>query len=417
MTCACLPGARASAKQSTSAALLLSSRNSASQQQCSRYSHRYSLLAPCFAGVSLLDPVKAAKESQQRNNQQQRRQQQQQQLDDVIAANPALQTLSNDMNPLVARCMAKLGYYEPTPIQSAAWPAAAAGKDLQGIAEPGSGKTLAYLLPAFARLASNDTSSAANGSSSGIEVVQPQMLVLAPSRELAQQVYNNCKSLFAVTALSTCCVFGGAPKDQQVTKLQQRQPAVLVATPGRLLDLVDSGVIGLERVRVVVLDEADKMLSVGFEPQLQRLKGLLLDNRVTSAQQLQQQPVKKKHKKQKREAGPAAVDGGNLRPQVLLFTATFPAAVQLTAEGWLQPDAVKVTVRAGADSISRTITQVSTGTATLTYFLVSWLRVFSAGLLVSLNPLHVTTYDTSASTAAVQCVGTLRYQLPSCRAQ
>lgn len=324
----------------------------------------------CHIGVNLLDPIRAAKESQQRSTAQQQRKQQHQQLDEVIAAQPALQSLYSNVSPHIARYMAKLGHHEPMPIQAATWPAAVAGKDVQGVAEPGSGKTLAYLMPVLASLAQQQMSGTASAASSALgqnavrpnsssDAVQPRVLVLAPSRELAQQVFANCKALFAVTAASTSCVFGGVPKEEQIQKLLQQQPAVLVATPGRLLDLVDSGVVDLQQIHAIVLDEADKMLSVGFEPQLQRLKGILLDSKGSAAGQSksQTQQKSKKHKKPKEEQGDT-VTAGSVRPQVLLFTATFPAGVQATAEAWLQPDAVKVTCRAGADSISRTITQV-----------------------------------------------------------
>jgi superfamily II DNA/RNA helicase len=261
--------------------------------------------------------------------------------------------------------MAKLGYVEPTPIQQAAWQPAVAGSDVQGVAEPGSGKTLAYLLPLLARLAEMQPPATADGSSSSSSSgapVQPEGLILAPSRELAQQVFAVAASLAAVTGISSSCVFGGIPKQQQAEKLSALLPRLLVATPGRLLELIGDGLIGLGSVQVVVLDEADKMLSVGFEPQLQLLKGMLLSKRQGSSKQ----------KKQRKQTDSAAAAGpgssqqqqqqqqqqGSRRPQVLLFTATLPAAVTATADVWLLPAAVRVSCTAGADSISRTITQV-----------------------------------------------------------
>jgi superfamily II DNA/RNA helicase len=317
------------------------------------------------AGVGLLDPVKASQQ-QQRRQQQQQHQQQHQQLDEVIASAPALSALSQTLNPLLARCMAKLGYVEPTPIQQAAWKPAAAGRDVQGVAEPGSGKTLAYLLPLLTRLADMQPPAAAaaaagdgsgSSSSSSVAPVQPQGLILAPSRELAQQVFAVAASLAGVTGVSSSCVFGGVPKQQQAEKLSALLPRLLVATPGRLLELIGDGLIGLGSVQVVVLDEADKMLSVGFEPQLQLLKGMLLSDRQGSGKQKK----KRKQADSAAAAGPGASQQqkqGGGRPQVLLFTATLPAAVQATADVWLLPAAVRVSCTAGADSISRTITQV-----------------------------------------------------------
>jgi ATP-dependent RNA helicase DDX5/DBP2 len=264
--------------------------------------------------------------------------------------------------------MAKLGYVEPTPIQQAAWQPAVAGRDVQGVAEPGSGKTLAYLLPLLVRLADMQPAAAAaaagdSSSSSSEAPVQPHGLILAPSRELAQQVFAVAASLAGVTGISSSCVFGGVPKQQQSEKLSSVLPRLLVATPGRLLELIGDGLIGLGSAQVVVLDEADKMLSVGFEPQLQLLKGMLLSDRQGSSSKL------KKKRKQADSAAAAAAAGlgasqqqqqqqGSGRLQVLLFTATLPAAVQATADVWLLPAAVRVSCTAGADSISRTITQV-----------------------------------------------------------
>jgi superfamily II DNA/RNA helicase len=166
------------------------------------------------------------------------------------------------------------------------------------------------------------------------------------------------------------------PKQQQVEKLSALLPRLLVATPGRLLELIGDGLIGLGSVQVAVLDEADKMLSVGFEPQLQLLKGMLLGNRSSrtdEAAAANGSGSSSKQKKKRKQADSAAAAGSSQpqqqqqqqpssseQLQVLLFTATLPAAVQATAGVWLLPGAVRVSCTAGADSISRTITQVST---------------------------------------------------------
>eukprot|EP00775_Hariotina_reticulata_P002128 gene2128-2447_t len=212
---------------------------------------------PAAEGVSLLDPVKAAQGMTNRGPNQ--RQQVVVQLEDVIAASPALRQLQQQQLPAVLiRCMAKLGFMDPTPIQAACWPAACAGKDLQGLAEPGSGKTLAYLLPAFARLSDSDNGApggAGPGSSvsqvsttAAVPPVLPEVLILAPSHELAQQVLGQCTALFSTTGVSSSCVYGGVPKEQQVLQLQQRRPRVVVATPGRLLDLLDAAVLSLQAI-------------------------------------------------------------------------------------------------------------------------------------------------------------------------
>jgi ATP-dependent RNA helicase DDX5/DBP2 len=264
--------------------------------------------------------------------------------------------------------MAKLSYLEPTPIQEAAWGPAVAGNDVQGVAEPGSGKTLAYLLPLLARLADMQPLPAAAAAANGADPVnpapvQPQGLVLVPSRELAQQVQAVAALLTAVTNVSSSCVFGGVPKQQQIEKLSSLLPRLLIATPGRLLEHIGDGFIGLGSVQVVVLDEADKMLSVGFEPQLQRLKGMLLRESAKGSSKSNVAAAEASSKQKKRKqadstASAAAAAEGSGRPQVLLFTATLPAAVQATAAVWLLPGASRLSCTAGADCISRTITQV-----------------------------------------------------------
>jgi superfamily II DNA/RNA helicase len=126
------------------------------------------------------------------------------------------------------------------------------------------------------------------------------------------------------------------------------------------LDLLDSGVIAFDNTSLVVLDEADKMLSVGFEPQLQRLKAVLLDSKAAAGQtEASTGPVsKKKSKKQKQETAAASTAAGQ-HCQVLLFSATLPKAVRVTADVWLKAGYKSVSCSAGADAISHTITQVS----------------------------------------------------------
>lgn len=280
--------------------------------------------------------------------------------------------------------MARLGFREAAPIQAAAWPPACAGRDVQGLAEPGSGKTLAYLLPALAHVAgsagsSNGGGGAAAAAAGGAAVARPRALVLAPSRELATQVSRQAAALFGVSGVAVGCVTGGAERAAQLAALAARPPGLLVATPGRLLDLADAGAVDLASVELLVLDEADKMLDVGFGPQLARLRALLLggggggsaDAAAGQAAQQQQQGGKgKKRKKpgqQQQEgagAAGAAASGGRRRLQVLLFTATMPRALADTAAAWLGggssggAPAARLEVRPGPESISKSITQV-----------------------------------------------------------
>lgn len=143
----------------------------------------------------------------------------------------------------------KLGFVTPTPIQSAAIPPALDGRDVVGIAQTGTGKTLAFGLPMAARLKTFQIG-----------------LVLAPTRELAQQIEETLKSL----GLKTALLIGGAPIGRQVMQLRGR-PQVIVATPGRLEDHLSQKSMDLRNASIIVLDEADRMLDMGFAPAIKRI--------------------------------------------------------------------------------------------------------------------------------------------------
>ncbi|GLI64681.1 hypothetical protein VaNZ11_008035 [Volvox africanus] len=261
--------------------------------------------------------------------------------------------------PLLQACMLSLHHLEPTPVQERCWPSALEGRDIQGVAEPGSGKTLAYLLPGLVKLQTDGHSAASHPEG-------PAMLVLLPTRELAQQVAGQCRAIRPVTGLRTLCVFGGAPREEQAALLLTKQPHVLVATPGRLLDLVDGGELKLQdTVRYLVLDEADKMLSLGFKPQLDRLYDMHLKSHDEAATTATAAPATRNKKAAKakiaQEPAPlpgAMAAGDGPRPQVLLFSATMPETVIVAAAQWLRrPEIVSVN-SSGANAISRTVTQV-----------------------------------------------------------
>jgi len=152
------------------------------------------------------------------------------------------------------------GIVTPLPIQAATLPDALAGRDILGQAETGSGKTLAFGLPLLTRLAA-----AAAAGGAGKRTRQPRALVLVPTRELARQIHGDLAPLASAVGLRLLAVYGGAPLRSQIQALR-RGIDVVVATPGRLTDLLNRGACSLDMVAVAVLDEADHMADLGFLP-------------------------------------------------------------------------------------------------------------------------------------------------------
>ncbi|MDB1123482.1 DEAD/DEAH box helicase [Vibrio algarum] len=197
--------------------------------------------------------------------------------------------------PLLAR-ITELGYQQPTPIQAQVIPSVLAGRDLIAGANTGSGKTASFALPMLQHIHAEKPMSSKGGKGN-----YATGLILVPTRELAKQVADNIKS-YAVHfngAIKTVAVFGGVSANTQMLALRGGTD-ILVATPGRLLDLISSNAIKLDRVKTVVLDEADRMLSLGFTEELSELLALL--------------PNKK---------------------QTLLFSATFPEQVEALTQDLL----------------------------------------------------------------------------------
>jgi len=151
---------------------------------------------------------------------------------------------------------------DPTPIQALAIPAALSGRDVLGRGRTGSGKTLAFVLPMLARLAGRPGKRR-----------QPRGLVLAPTRELAMQVIDVLRPLAAASGLRQQLVIGGSSYDRQIRGLERAD--IVVATPGRLVDLADRGSVDLGGVQMVVLDEADHMADLGFMPEIEAIMGRL----------------------------------------------------------------------------------------------------------------------------------------------
>ena len=146
--------------------------------------------------------------------------------------------------------LAMAGLSSPTPIQTQAIPFALAGRDVIGCAQTGTGKTAAFVIPIIERLAQ-------------LPKTEPQVLILAPTRELAVQILNTIETLGRRRGIFATVLVGGADMQAQLRGLRQR-PDILVATPGRLLDHMWNGTVNLLPIKILVLDEADRMLDMGF---------------------------------------------------------------------------------------------------------------------------------------------------------
>ncbi|MEX3526056.1 MAG: DEAD/DEAH box helicase [Burkholderia sp.] len=176
--------------------------------------------------------------------------------------------------PDILKAIAEQGYTTPTPIQAKAIPVVLAGRDVMGAAQTGTGKTASFSLPIIQRLLPQASSSASPARH------PVRALILTPTRELADQVAANVHSYAKHTALRSAVVFGGVDMNPQMAELR-RGVEILIATPGRLLDHVQQKTANLGQVQMLVLDEADRMLDMGFLPDLQRILNLLPKQRQT----------------------------------------------------------------------------------------------------------------------------------------
>ena len=237
------------------------------------------------------------------------------------------------LNEQILAGVATLGFNAPTPVQAAAIPAVLAGKDVVASAQTGTGKTAAFMLPTLQRIAvekpgakepnasAKPNAAAGRSAAAGPNAsakrnakrgdtkrnAYPRALIITPTRELAAQIDNVAKSVCASTGQQAVIVTGGARYKHQITALQKGCD-VLVATPGRLIDLLDKKHTSLENIQVLVLDEADRMLDMGFWPSVHRI--------------MEQLP--KAH-------------------QTLLFSATLPASITSTIDALLK-DAERIEI-------------------------------------------------------------------------
>ncbi|XP_028178881.1 uncharacterized protein LOC135077505 isoform X1 [Ostrinia nubilalis] len=204
------------------------------------------------------------------------------------------------------------GWTEPTGIQAQGWPIALSGRDMVGIASTGSGKTLAYMLPAAVHIVHQQRIQRGDG---------PIALILAPTRELAQQIQSVAQAYSARGCIRNTCLFGGSPKGPQARDLE-RGVEIVIATPGRLIDFLERGTTNLRRCTYLVLDEADRMLDMGFEPQIRKIIEQIRPDR-----------------------------------QVLMWSATWPKEIQALAEDFLN-DYIKVNIGSLNLSANNNIKQI-----------------------------------------------------------
>ncbi len=210
----------------------------------------------------------------------------------------------------ILRAIAEEGYTTATPIQAQSIPHVLAGRDLVGSAQTGTGKTAAFALPILHRLAANPRKSKGNAREN---FRGPRVLVLAPTRELAGQIAESFQAYGRHLNISGAVVFGGVSQHGQVRKLQKGID-VLIATPGRLMDLGQQGYVDLSSLEVLVLDEADRMLDMGFIPDIRKI--------------VAQTPSER---------------------QTLLFSATMPPAIRQLANSLLKnPESVQTAPTNGA---------------------------------------------------------------------
>jgi ATP-dependent RNA helicase DDX3X len=169
----------------------------------------------------------------------------------------SLETIGEDLFRNTQLC----GYERPTPVQKYSVPIGVAGRDMMACAQTGSGKTAGFLFPIIMSMIKNGGQEPPETSR---RRTYPEALVLAPTRELAQQIYEEGRRFTYCTGIAPVVVYGGADVREQLRQIE-RGCDLLVATPGRLVDLIERGRLGMENVRFLVLDEADRMLDMGFE--------------------------------------------------------------------------------------------------------------------------------------------------------
>ncbi|VDM01164.1 unnamed protein product [Schistocephalus solidus] len=217
-----------------------------------------------------------------------------------------------ELPPHIVGAFQRAGWASPTPIQSQGWPMVLSGRDVVGIAQTGSGKTACYLVPAIVHILAQPRLLRDEG---------PICLVLVPTRELAQQVITVADQFSAPARLRTVCLYGGASKGPQQRALTHGAE-ICVATPGRLIDFLKGNATNLRRCTYLVLDEADRMLDMGFEPQIRKIVDQVRPDR-----------------------------------QTVMWSATWPKEVQALARSFLK-DYIQVNIGSTSLHANPNITQV-----------------------------------------------------------
>ncbi|KZT43103.1 DEAD-domain-containing protein [Sistotremastrum suecicum HHB10207 ss-3] len=241
---------------------------------------------------------------------------------------PITTFVNSPLDPVLLENIASAHYTTPTPVQKYSVPIVAAGRDLMACAQTGSGKTGGFLFPilssSFAQGPRAPPAETDTGYSySRSRKAYPTALILAPTRELVSQIHDEARKFAYRSWVRPAVVYGGADISQQLRQIE-RGCDLLSATPGRLVDLIERGRISLANIRYLVLDEADRMLDMGFEPQIRRI--------------VQQEDMP-----------------GTTERQTLMFSATFPRDIQMLARDFLKDYVFLSVGRVG--STSENITQ------------------------------------------------------------
>ncbi|OXB71586.1 UNVERIFIED_CONTAM: hypothetical protein H355_014248 [Colinus virginianus] len=257
---------------------------------------------------------------------------------ETIVAIESFRTPGTQIHPLLLQNVAYVKYTKPTPIQKNSIPTILAGRDLMACAQTGSGKTAAFLFPIIARMLQSGPpplpSTRATGEASAYRkaTAYPVCLVLSPTRELAMQIYEEARKFQFGTGIRTVALYGGSDVKRQLFDLDGGCD-ICVATPGRLVDLLERRKVRLALVQFFVLDEADRMLDMGFLPQI---KHIVEDFDLPPSPSSHQSPSGYPVLGQTEESGGAVMGGRPTGRQTVMFSATFPREIQMLAKDFLE---------------------------------------------------------------------------------